>query len=123
VTSRDFCYWLQGFFELADSDAALTDVQVRAIKAHLAMVFAHEIDPSQGTPEHRAELQELHDRKKPCSHPIGTRACTRHEGHDGEHAFDAKQADRNEAVDKRLEDLERALKYRRGHPEPIKLMC
>jgi hypothetical protein len=63
MTSRDFCYWLQGFFELTGSNKALTKEQCQMIKAHLAMVFVHEIDPSHGTPEHRAVLQDLHDDK------------------------------------------------------------
>jgi hypothetical protein len=68
VTSRDFCYWLQGFFELAAPTEAggrvslgLTDAQARAVRAHLAMVFKHEIDPSMGDEEHQKELDEIHD--------------------------------------------------------------
>jgi len=61
MTSANFCYWLQGFFELAPAqDAALTAEQTRTIKAHLAMVFKHEIDPSLGTKEHQRELQDIH---------------------------------------------------------------
>jgi hypothetical protein len=58
MTSRDFCYWLQGYFELGGK---LDGSQEAAIKAHLAMVFAHEIDPSAGSPEHQDALQKLHD--------------------------------------------------------------
>lgn len=66
MTSRDFCYWLQGFFEIEASNNAgpheLMDAgQVRCIKNHLALVFKHEIDPSQGSPAHQAELQQIHD--------------------------------------------------------------
>jgi hypothetical protein len=49
MTSREFAYWLQGFFELqADTTLTLTltNKQVEIIKAHLNMVFIHEIDPS-----------------------------------------------------------------------------
>jgi hypothetical protein len=45
MTSRDFAYWLQGFFELSD-EAELYPWQVELIRAHLNMVFIHEIDPS-----------------------------------------------------------------------------
>lgn len=45
MTSRDFCYWLQGFFEVAEP-SILSEGQINKIKAHLAMVFEHEIDPS-----------------------------------------------------------------------------
>ena len=45
MTSRDFAYWLQGFFEVARPDE-LDAVQTDLIKKHLALVFIHEIDPS-----------------------------------------------------------------------------
>lgn len=61
MTSRDFCFWLQGLFELSETKA-LDEKQTALVRAHLAMVFKHEIDPSAGTPEHQAELQKLHDR-------------------------------------------------------------
>ncbi len=47
MTSREFCYWLQGYFELAGGPyGTLTEAQVAQIEKHLAMVFKHEIDPS-----------------------------------------------------------------------------
>jgi hypothetical protein len=69
MTSRDFCYWLQGFFELAHSGPVppepqsryhLYDYQVDMIRNHLAMVFKHEIDPSMGSAIHRDQLQQIH---------------------------------------------------------------
>lgn len=66
MTSRDFCFWLQGFFEVhaADYDKGtpltLSSHRVDAIRRHLALVFAHEIDPSMGPQEHQAKLDELH---------------------------------------------------------------
>lgn len=45
MTSRDFAYWLQGFFEISETDE-LNIKQVKMIKAHLNLVFKHEIDPS-----------------------------------------------------------------------------
>ncbi len=45
MTSRDFAYWLQGFFEIADPEK-ITPQQTEMIKTHLSMVFIHEIDPS-----------------------------------------------------------------------------
>jgi hypothetical protein len=45
MQSRDFCYWLQGFFELSDNPDRLSAEQVEMIKRHLALVFAHEIQP------------------------------------------------------------------------------
>ena len=73
----EFCYWLQGFFEISDSANAGSirqiDVkQIEIIKNHLAMVFVHDIDPKQGTPEHQAKLQALHDGlEKLANHPPG----------------------------------------------------
>jgi len=49
MTSRDFCYWLQGYIEITDGRKATLDAQqVECIRKHLAMVFKHEIDPSFG---------------------------------------------------------------------------
>ena len=45
MQSRDFCYWLQGFFELSDNADRLSAEQVDMIQRHLALVFAHEIQP------------------------------------------------------------------------------
>lgn len=62
MTSRDFCYWLQGFFEIKgpDTDESLSHGQVEIIKSHLAMVFKHEIDPSMGDQKHQDELNLIH---------------------------------------------------------------
>ncbi len=59
MTSRDFCFWLQGMFELGQP-TALNESTTAAIKAHLALVFVHEIDPSMGPPAHQAKLDEVH---------------------------------------------------------------
>lgn len=59
MTSRDFCFWLQGFFEITE-EAGMNVKQADIIKAHLAMVFVHEIDPSMGKPAHQSALNDLH---------------------------------------------------------------
>ena len=41
MNERDFAYWLQGFFELTDTDN-LTKEQVAVIKQHLNLVFKKE---------------------------------------------------------------------------------
>lgn len=48
MTSREFCYWLQGYFEILGPEAnkTLGHGQVDTIQKHLSMVFVHEIDPS-----------------------------------------------------------------------------
>lgn len=69
MTSRDFCFWLQGFLELnaaaddgsADQRPRLDVKQVECVKRHLALVFTHEIDPSMGPAKHQATLDTLHN--------------------------------------------------------------
>ena len=60
MTSRDFCYWLQGHLELTDN-VGLTQLQVEIIKKHLALVFEHDIDPKAGGPEKQAILNAIHN--------------------------------------------------------------
>jgi hypothetical protein len=64
MTSRDFCYWLQGFFEIREAEgkdvAPITPAQIGCIRNHLNMVFKHEIDPSHGDAAHQAELAKAH---------------------------------------------------------------
>ena len=42
MSSRDFAYWLRGFFEMTSTDS-LTKEQVKMIKAHLDMVFSNAV--------------------------------------------------------------------------------
>ena len=44
MNSIDFCFWLQGYFELA-SPELLAEKQLSCVKSHLNLVFKHEIDP------------------------------------------------------------------------------
>lgn len=60
MTSRDFVYWLQGYFELTENEVTMSEKQVELIKSHLAMVFIHEIDPSMGDDKHQEELDKVH---------------------------------------------------------------
>ncbi len=51
MTSRDFCFWLQGYLEINRANGApelpvLNTSQVRMIAEHLDLVFAHDIAPS-----------------------------------------------------------------------------
>ena len=61
MNSRDFCYWLQGFFELTEEGSTLSVKQAQAIKNHLNMVFKHEIDPSYGDQAHQNILNSIHN--------------------------------------------------------------
>lgn len=47
MKAPEFCYWLQGMFELSGPTLQeLNAEQLNIIKQHLAMVFIHDIDPS-----------------------------------------------------------------------------
>ena len=61
MQSRDFCYWLQGYIELASTDGTpvLSQEKMECIKKHLNMVFVHEIDPSFG--KDNATLDLIHN--------------------------------------------------------------
>ncbi len=58
MKATEFCYWLQGVFELAqpkEFDAKQTEM----IRCHLAMAFLHDID-KQPSPEEQQKLNHLH---------------------------------------------------------------
>lgn len=68
MTSRDFCYWLQGFFELQGTNQALTPEQIQIIRNHLKLVFLHEIDPSYSDNKIVQQIfQNIHDGKDPLN--------------------------------------------------------
>jgi hypothetical protein len=71
MKSRDFCYWLQGYFELYESShqGPIGEVQAQRIRDHLKLVFKHEIDPSAGSAEHQAELNAIHAGEEPPMPP------------------------------------------------------
>lgn len=60
MTSRDFAYWLQGFFEMSEV-VDISKEQTQVIKSHLNLVFKHEIDPSMGDKEHQEKLNQIHN--------------------------------------------------------------
>ena len=60
MKASEFCYWLQGYFEVSGS-VAIDSQQAAVIQRHLSLVFKHDLDPKQGTPEYQAELQAIHD--------------------------------------------------------------
>lgn len=64
MTSREFCYWLQGYFEIKNTvqgNVSLDPDQVIIIQKHLALVFRHEIDPSYPNQD---ELYDIHSSYK-----------------------------------------------------------
>lgn len=56
MTPEQFCYWLQGFFELSENNE-LTDKQIAIIQDHLGLVF------EKVTPD-RTDCKEETDSKK-----------------------------------------------------------
>ena len=79
MTSRDFVFWLQGHIELSSTIGAgvtlspshngqgLSPSQLRQIENHLALVFIHEIDPSNvaASGVSAETAQALHDHGTP----------------------------------------------------------
>ena len=59
MTSRDFAFWLQGYFEISGVDE-IGVPETEKIKKHLNLVFKHEIDPSMGDEKHQQVLNEIH---------------------------------------------------------------
>jgi hypothetical protein len=62
MKATEFCYWLQGVFEVAEP-VELTAKQTDMIKRHLNLVFIHDIDPSY-PPEQQEALNEAHNGPK-----------------------------------------------------------
>lgn len=60
MQSRDFCFWLQGFFEITGATHGIDSNQLSTIRNHLNLVFKHEIDPSMGGPVHQKDLNKVH---------------------------------------------------------------
>lgn len=85
MTSRDFCYWLQGFFEVTavgngpdegPVPTIISQAQAATIRKHLDMVFIHEIDPSMGPKPHQDKLTQAHaGSTRPSWSPEPTARC------------------------------------------------
>ena len=56
----EFCYWLQGYFEVS-GQSELTKEQGDMVQRHLSLVFKHELD----IPDPLGELQAIHDGETP----------------------------------------------------------
>jgi hypothetical protein len=63
MQASEFCYWLQGYFEISgatpEEPGAINSEQSAMIQRHLAMVFVHDLDPKQVADK----LQAIHDGK------------------------------------------------------------
>jgi hypothetical protein len=63
MKSNEFAYWLQGFFELSNTNT-LDEKQVQMIKNHLKLVFLYDIDPSYSDDKTvQTIFQNIHDGK------------------------------------------------------------
>jgi hypothetical protein len=64
MKATEFCYWLQGYFEIDQASArpgnSLSGEQVEVIQRHLALVFVYDIDPQAGPPEYQQVLNDIH---------------------------------------------------------------
>lgn len=66
MKASEFCYWLQGWFELnetIDHRGGAAPETLEMIKRHLGMVFKHDLDKQHGDWQHQQQLQAIHDGK------------------------------------------------------------
>lgn len=70
MNTIDFCFFLQGFFELTDV-TEINAEQTQKIKNHLSLVFRHEIDPlrESETDTPKEVLDEAHSPSNGANHP------------------------------------------------------
>ena len=61
MNTIDFCYWLQGYFEISGT-TEINAEQSEVIQNHLNLVFKHEIDPlrESQTTTPKLELNGIH---------------------------------------------------------------
>jgi hypothetical protein len=69
MNSIDFCFWLQGYFEICHQakNGNITAEKAAVIRDHLSLVFKHEIDPlrESETTATKAELNKIHNGNDP----------------------------------------------------------
>ncbi len=51
MTPEQFCYWLQGWFEISELPTQLYPSQINKIKQHLNLVFEHIVKDNTDKPE------------------------------------------------------------------------
>lgn len=64
MKATEFCFWLQGLFELTDTKS-LNEDQTEKIRRHLNLVFLHDIDPKAGDQSVQDMLNQIHSGKPP----------------------------------------------------------
>lgn len=65
MNTIDFCFWLQGYFEISGSNEISAD-QVKIIQDHLNLVFKHEIDPLRES-QTTTPVNALNNAHSPCN--------------------------------------------------------
>jgi hypothetical protein len=68
MDAYEFCYWLQGYFELSGgTDQPMSADQVKAVANHLDLVFVHDIDMKANKQSNLTaeQLQDIHDNGSP----------------------------------------------------------
>ncbi len=70
MTSRDFAYWLQGFFEISNAQT-LNPTQTEMVKKHLNLVFIHEIDPSINNQHSQEVVEKMNEIHNPTLQELG----------------------------------------------------
>lgn len=70
MTSRDFVYWLQGFFEIANPKTIDAE-RVEMIQKHLNLVFIHEIDPSINANHSQEVIEKMDEVHNPSLQELG----------------------------------------------------
>ena len=58
MTPRDFCFWLQGYFEIGGSDTALSGAQIAMLRKHLDSVFEAKTEPAMPFKQEGQQLPE-----------------------------------------------------------------
>ena len=67
MKAEQFCFWLQGYFEIGENTEGLNTRQVQIIRNHLNMVFQYDIDPKMPDPTgvlgamHEGKYDPLHE--------------------------------------------------------------
>lgn len=51
MSSLEFCYWLQGYFEIRREEVGLSDKQIEIIKDHLQLIF-NKVTPNRNVPNY-----------------------------------------------------------------------
>ncbi len=68
MNSRDFVFWINGYLELSGPEAKVSAKQVKVIREHLGLVFAHDPQFQAATPE-KAPVKPSSDRVRPPVSP------------------------------------------------------